>query len=299
MKRELMRWMAGACIGVLAAGTLAGCGSSTGSTAAGSSTEAAAASSDGPLTLDAIKEKGTLIVATEAAYEPFEYLDGDNIIGYDADIFALICEDLGVELDYQDMPFQGILAGLEAGKYDVAGACLGITAERASKYSMTYPIQVGTSVFLKRKGDDSITSVEDMEGKIVGTQTSCYNEPDVELLNEQLKAAGGSGYKELKTYDSFPEAYMELKNGVLDLVAQGYAQSATIVKKNPDDYEIVGEFGEETYLGWAVRQEDTELYDYINSEIERFEQDGTLAELQEKWFGESVELPTSDYVPAE
>lgn len=275
---------------------LGGCGSSAG---ASDTTAETGTENGGELTLDAIKAKGKLVVATEAAYEPFEYLDGDQIIGYDADIFQLICDDLGVELDYQDMPFQGILAGLEAKKYDVAGACLGITKERADKYSMTYPIQEGTTVLIKRKDDDSIKSIEDMDGKIVGTQTSCYNEPDVKAYSEELIADGGKGYSDLKTYDSFPEAYMELKNGTIDLVAQGYAQSATLVKNNPDDYEIIGTIGSKTYLGWAVRKSDGELYDFINEEIAKFEEDGTLTKLQEKWFGESVDLPQSDYIPAE
>ena len=275
---------------------LGGCGSSAG---ASDATAETGTENGGELTLDAIKAKGKLVVATEAAYEPFEYLDGDQIIGYDADIFQLICDDLGVELDYQDMPFQGILAGLEAKKYDVAGACLGITKERADKYSMTYPIQEGTTVLIKRKDDDSIKSIEDMDGKIVGTQTSCYNEPDVKAYSEELIADGGKGYSDLKTYDSFPEAYMELKNGTIDLVAQGYAQSATLVKNNPDDYEIIGTIGSKTYLGWAVRKSDGELYDFINEEIAKFEEDGTLAKLQEKWYGESVDLPQSDYIPAE
>ena len=86
---------------VLAAGCLTACGSSKNA---------------GPLTLDQIKKNGKLTVATEAAYEPFEYMDGDKIIGYNADLFAKICDDLGVELDYIDLPFQGILAGLEAKK---------------------------------------------------------------------------------------------------------------------------------------------------------------------------------------
>ena len=154
---------------VLAAGCLTACGSSK---------------NTGPLTLDQIKENGKLTVATEAAYEPFEYMDGDKIIGYNADLFAKICDDLGVELDYIDLPFQGILAGLEAKKYDVVGATLGVTAERADKYTMTYPIQNGTTVFVKRKGDDSIKSIEDMSGKKVGTQTSCYNEDDTKKFNE-------------------------------------------------------------------------------------------------------------------
>lgn len=293
MKKNMKRMMTFLLAAAMGIGCLSGCGSS------GTETTGTASESSGQLTLEQIKEKGKLVVATEAAYEPFEYLDGDKIIGYDADIFQKICDDLGVELDYQDMPFQGILAGLEAKKYDVAGACLGITKERADKYSMTYPIQEGTTVLIKRKDDDSIKSVEDMSGKIIGTQTSCYNEPDVKSYSEQLVSEGKEGYSDLKTYDSFPEAYMELKNGTIDLVAQGYAQSATLVKNNPDDYEIVGVIGSKTYLGWAVRKADTELNDYINSEIAKFEEDGTLAELQEKWFGESVDLPQSDYIPEE
>lgn len=55
----------------------------------------------------------------------------------------------------------------------------------------------------------------------------------------------------------------------------------------------------ETWLGWAVRKSDTELSDYINSEIEKFKENGFLAEEQEKWFGETVELPSTDYIPAE
>ena len=271
-----------------------------------SSSGTSSASSDGPLTLDKIKANGKLTVATEAAYEPFEYLDGEKIVGYNADLFAKICEDLGVELEYIDLPFQGILAGLEAKKYDVVGATLGITAERASKYTMTYPIQNGTTVFVKRKNDDSIQSIADMEGKKVGTQTSCYNEADTKKYNEQFIANGGSGYAELLTYDSFPEAFLELKNGRIDLVAQNYASCAAVVKNNPDDYVIVADangnaeyVGTDTWVGWAVRPEDTELSDFINSEIHKFKEDGTLAELQTKWFGATTELPEENYIPAE
>jgi polar amino acid transport system substrate-binding protein len=76
--------------------------------------------------------------------------------------------------------------------------------------------------------------------------------------------------------------------------------------KNPDDYEMLADengtaltVGEDTWLGWAVRKEDTELSDYIDEEIHKFKEDGTLDELQTKWFGETVELPESDYIPAE
>lgn len=201
--------------------SLVGCGTSA-PAGESASTAGSEATTGDALTIEKIKAKGKLVVATEAAYEPFEYLDkdGQTIIGYNADLFQKICEDLGVELVYMDVPFQGILAGLDAGKYDMVGATLGVTKERASKYLMTVPIEKGTNVFMKRVGDDSIKTPEDMEGKVVGTQTSCYDETDTKVFNEKLIAAGGKGYAELKTYDGFPEAYLELKNGRLDLVAQ-------------------------------------------------------------------------------
>ncbi len=292
--RKLKKLLAAVLAGTMVITSLTGCGGS-------------GASSKGPLTIEQIKKNGKLIVATEAAYEPFEYLDkdGETIIGYNADLFKEICDDLGVELDYMDVPFQGILAGLEAKKYDIVGATLGITKERADKYTMTVPIQKGTTAFIKKKCNDNIKTPEDMERKVVGTQTSCYNEPDVKAYNEKLISNGGKGYKELKTYDGFPDAYMELKNGKLDLVAQNYASLAALVKNNPDDYEFVEDGNgnpamvsdTDTWLSWAVRKSDTELSDYIDSEIKKFKKDGTLDKLQEKWFGQTVELPDKDYIP--
>ena len=77
----------------------------------------------------------------------------------------------------------------------------------------------------------SIKSIEDMSGKKVGTQTSCYNEDDTKKFNEKLKSEGKDGYAELLKYDSFPEAFAELKNGKIDLVAQNYASCAAVVMK--------------------------------------------------------------------
>lgn len=297
--------------GALFTSVFAGCGSassdSSDASVSAAVTAASSASVSGTLTLDEIKKKGTLVVATEAAYEPFEYLDddGETIIGYNADLFKQICDDLGVKLEYQDLPFQGILAGLDAGKYDVVGATLGITAERAKSYTMTEPIEKGTTVLIKRTGDDNFTSLDDVNGAVVGTQTSCYNETDMKNFNEKLKTDGGEGYSDLKTYDHFTEAYSELTNSQIDLVAQNYASAAALVKKHPDQFEILTDSDgspayvtdNDVWLGWAVRKSDSELADYINSEIEKFKENGFLKEEQEKWFGQSVDLPSDNYIP--
>ncbi len=316
MKKRMNRGIAILLTACMAAAALAGCGSgssSSSSAAADSSAEgetAAAASGDvETLTLDAIKKKGKLVVATEAAYEPFEYLDADGttVIGYNADLFHQICDDLGVELVYQDLPFQGILAGLEAGQYDMVGATLGITAERAAKYTMTEPIQKGTNCLVKRADDDSIQTIDDMNGKIVGTQTSAYNEDDTREYDKKLKAEGKEGFAEIKTYASYADAYNDLRNGQIDAVAQNYASQAAMVKNHPDTYAFVNDSdgnvafvaSGDVWVGWAVRKSDTELSDYINSEIEKFKENGFLAKEQEKWFGTTTDLPSDNYIPAE
>lgn len=308
MKKKLIAMIL---TGSMLTATFAGCGStssgSSNTATSASTTVASSASASSTLTLDEIKKKGQLVVATEAAYEPFEYLDddGETIIGYNADLFNQICDDLGVKLVYQDLPFQGILAGLDAHKYDVVGATLGITAERAKSYTMTEPIEKGTTVLIKRKGDNNFTSLDDVNGTIVGTQTSCYNETDMKNFNKELKSKGGKGYSDLKTYDHFTEAYSELTNKQIDLVAQNYASAASLVKKYPDQFEIVtNSDGKPAYvtntdvwLGWAVRKSDSELADYINSEIEKFKENGFLKKEQEKWFGQTVDLPSDNYIP--
>ena len=111
--------------------------------------------------------------------------------------------------------------------------------------------------------------------QFIENSPTCFHA--VASMKEMLEK---EGYTELKTYDSFPEAYMELKNGQIDLVAQNYASASAIVMKNPDDYEIIKDANgqavmvgdEETWLGWAVRKQDTELSDYINSEIKKFKE---------------------------
>ncbi|MBV4427505.1 transporter substrate-binding domain-containing protein [Clostridium tyrobutyricum] len=282
-------------LAVMVAAGFSGCGKSEGSTG---DAEVSKTSSSGALTIEKLKKAGKLVSATEAANQPFEYLENNKIVGYDVDILNYICKDMGVKLQLIDLPFQGILAGLEAKKYDMVSAALGVTKERSNKYLLTYPIQEGTTVLIKKKGNEKIKSVEDMKGKVVATQTASYSETDVNNYNNSLKKSSGSGYTNLKLYATYPEAYMELKNSRVDLVAQSVAIANVLIKDHPNDYEIVGEIGSKSYTSWAFRKEDKEVYDFFNKEIHKMKKDGTLKKLQIKWFGtETKNLPEKDYIP--
>src|SRR6516164_9953002 len=94
------------------------------------------------LDLAQIKSRGKVVVATEAAYAPFEFLQDGKIVGYDEDVLHKIIEAWGVQLEQIDVPFAGILAGLLEKKYDFVCTGLLMNAERAAKYAFTLPVAV-------------------------------------------------------------------------------------------------------------------------------------------------------------
>ena len=106
-------------------------------------------------TFEKIKRTGKVTVGTEAAFPPFEFVEDGKIVGYGKDILDYIIADLGVELNQLDLPWQGILPGVLAGKFDFVATSVSIRAERAKKYAFTVPIAEGTNWVMKRNGDTS------------------------------------------------------------------------------------------------------------------------------------------------
>jgi len=280
-------------IGVLSTVLLSACSSSeTGSTGS----EAPAKSEGSGTTFEQIKSSGQLTVGTEAAFEPFEFVKDGKIVGYGKDILDVVVEDLDVELEQLDLPWQGILPGLDAKKFDFVATSVTITPERAEKYDFTIPIADGTMAVLIRKDDSSIKAPEDIAGKIVGTQLGSGQLSALHAYNEELEANGG-GVKEIKEYVGFPEAYQELATGRIDAVVNTKANLSGILKQSPDTFEMVDTFGDPVWISWAVRKGDQDLLDYLNKQILELRDSGELAKLQEEWFGFTMETPDSGYLP--
>jgi polar amino acid transport system substrate-binding protein len=152
---------------------------------------------------------------------------------------------------------------------------------------------------MKRKGDP-MTKPEDLNGKVVATQLASSTEPVAKALDAKLKAAGGSGFAELKLFTAFPESYVALANGEVDAVIQSLPSLAALVKEKPDTFELLAPTpmdGGYTYLAWVTRPEDKDLRDFISSVIRKMRDDGRLAELQQKWFGFEMAIPDSGYLP--
>ena len=248
-------------------------------------------------TLAKIRETGKITVATEAAFPPFEFVQDGKIVGYGKDILDIIVADLGVELQQTDVPFQGLFPGLLAGRFDLVATTLSMIPANTEKFAFTMPIAEGSPSVLKRKGDETIRSVEDLNGKVVGTQLGTGSEKQLRDLDAMFKAQNKPGF-EIRLFNSGPESYLALANNQIDAAASLLPSIKALAAKQPDVYEVVGPvFPEKVYLGWAVRPEDTALRDYLTAQIKKMRDDGTLYELQDKWFGFRMEIPDNGYLP--
>ena len=148
-----------------AAGALSACGSSS-SAAGASSAASTAASGEAADRLEAARQRGTLIVALEGAWSPWCYHDDtDTLVGYDVEVSRAIAEHLGLEPEYVEGEWDGLFAGLDAGRYDIVCNGVEVTEERAKSYDFSEPYAYIHIALAVRSDNTDITSFEDLEGK--------------------------------------------------------------------------------------------------------------------------------------
>ena len=248
-------------------------------------------------TLEKIKRTGTVTVGTEAAFPPFEFVENGKIVGYGKDILDYIIADLGVELVQLDLPWQGILPGVLAGKFDFVATTVSVRPERAKTYAFTVPIAEGTTWVMKRKGDDSITKVDDIAGKVVSAQLSSGGQAAAEDFEKDMQARGVGSFGELKLFTAYPEIFMATANGTADVAIGPLPTLAVASKKSEGTFELVGPIRDPSYMGWVTRPEDTDLRDYLSSVMLEMRDNGKLYESQDKWFGFKMPIPSEGYLP--
>lgn len=250
--------------------------------------------------LDRVKAKKEITVATEAAFKPFEFVENGQIVGYNKDLLTYVLDGLDeVSLKQQDVPWSGVLPGLATKRFDFVVTAVAITPERQEKFSFTYPVADATVALLKRSNDTDLKEPSDINGRVVGSQVGTSLLRALQVYDEQLKAQGQTGVKEIKQYSSFDEAYADLAAGRIDAVAQSYSNLANIVQERPDIYAILEPtIGPKAYYAWVGRkdQDSESLVEFFSQRIGEANKSGLMKELQLKWFGFEMEVP-ADHVP--
>ena len=203
---------------------LTGCGNSTAdNSSASSSSSASSASASGDL-LEQIQSKGEIVVAMEGTWAPWTYHDeDDNLVGYDVEVAQQIAEKLGVKATFVEGEWDGLLAGIDSGRYDIMVNGVDITEERAEKYSFSDPYAYNRTAVIVNSANDEIQSMEDLDGKsTANTISSTYAE-----VAEKYGAA-------VTGVDDLEQTFELLLSGRIDATLNAEVTYYDYMKAHPD-----------------------------------------------------------------
>lgn len=243
-------------------------------------------------TLEEIKKRGYIVVATEDDFRPFEFIKDGKPTGFNNEMVEAFKKYAPFEVRQQILPWTGLLAGVSTGKYDVAITAAIITKERVQSLDFTSPIADATHYYVKRKDDSSIKGIKDLNGKTIGVQGGSALLGRLPELKAMIEKEGGKMGKVVE-YTSYPEAYQDLALGRTDIVVNTIINIKALVAEKPKVFEVGLPVSGKSYPGWAVAKGNAELVKYMNEFIAAQKANGTMPALQKKWFGETWDLPTS------
>jgi polar amino acid transport system substrate-binding protein len=218
-------------------------------------------------------QSGVLSVGTDTPFPPFEIGQPPNISGYDIEVMDAIGEELGLEVEYTDTGFGTIFRDTANGQFDTAAAASTITPARQKTVNFTDPYYEAQQALLVPEGSD-IASVDDLSGLIVGAQDGTTGET---YANDETDAS------EVRGFPEGPNAVTALINGQVDAVIIDQPVAADAVEKQ-GGVEIAEEIATNELYGFAVAPENTSLLDGMNEALTTIKDDGTLADLYEKYF---------------
>ena len=250
MKKNLIKVLALSLTFVLALGMLAGCGA---------------------------KEDNVLTMATNATFPPYEFYEGDNIVGIDAEIAAAIAEKLGMELQIQDTEFGSIIAGVQTGKYDIGMAGMTVTEERKQTVNFTDSYATGIQSIIVKEGSD-IKSVEDLAGKMIGVQQDTTGHIYAAAPVED----GGYGEDAVVPFNKGTDAVAALVAGKVDCVIIDNEPAKSYVAANEGLVILDTEYAVEDYA-ICIAKENTELLDKVNAALNELIADGTVKTIIDKY----------------
>ena len=224
-------------------------------------------------------ESGKLIMATNAAFPPYEYIEGGEIVGIDAAIAGAIAEKLGLELQIEDMEFDAIIEAVKSGKADIGLAGMTVTPDRQEEVNFTASYATGVQVVIVTE-DSAITSVDDLfaEGasNVIGVQRNTtgdlYTTWDLE----------DAGLATIDRYSKGAEAVQALKTGKVDCVVIDNEPAKAFVEANEGLVILDTAYAVEDYAA-AMNKDNAELYEAVNKALEELIADGTVASIVEKY----------------
>ena len=259
-------------ITALTAATVAGCGASNAGTTA----------SKGDDHLARIKAAGKITIATEGVWAPFTYHDEttDELVGFDVEVAAAIAKKLGVEPDFQEVAFDGGLTGVTTGTFDMMANGVDVTDDRKETYDFTHPYAYDKAVVVTLASNTDINSFDDLAGKTTANSAgSTY---------EAMGVAHGATCSNV---DTIGETMTLVLNGTVDATINANTSAQDYFKTTGTTELKVAAMDDEVTMyaiPLAKGEDNDSLREAINQAISDLRDDGTLAEISNKYFGTDI-----------
>ena len=218
------------------------------------------------------ESKETLVMATNAEFPPYEFHEGDAIVGIDAEIAQAIADKLGMELKIEDVAFDSIIPGVQAGKYDMGMAGMTVTDERLKSVNFSDSYAKGVQVVIVKE-DSDIKSVDDVNGKKIGVQTSTTGD---------IYASDDYGEENVTKFDNGAVAVQALVSGKVDCVIIDNEPAKSYVEANKGLKILDTAYVEENYA-ICFNKKDTELQEKVNGALKDLIADGTVEKIVSKY----------------
>ena len=263
-----MKWMSLLLVVLMLALSFAGCSSSS------EKTPSNAGSSD-TNTEDGSGNEASgdvLVMATNATFPPYEFYDGEDIVGIDAEIAAAIAEKLGMTLKIEDMDFNSIITAVNNGVADFGMAGMTVTPEREENVDFTVSYATGVQVVIVSE-DSDIQTVDDLADKIIGVQLSTTGD---------IYATDDFGSDHVEQYNKGADAVIALKQGKVDAVIIDNEPAKAFVEQNEGLKILDTEYAVEDYA-IAINKGNTELVDKVNTALQELIDDGTVQGIVDKY----------------
>lgn len=231
--------------------------------------------------LSAIQERGSIIVAMEGTWSPWTYHDeNDQLIGYDVEVAELIAEKLDVKAEFIEGEWDGLLAGLDSGRYDIMVNGVGVTEDRSEKYNFSIPYAYDRTAVIVNSENDEIQTMEDLEGKhTANTISSTYA-----TLAESYGA-------EVTGVDDLNQTFELLLNGRIDATLNAEVTYYDYMEEHPDAPLKIAVLAEETTdIAIPLRKDEStaSLLTAINEALNELAEEGELSRLSEKYFNMDI-----------
>lgn len=228
-----------------------------------------------------IQEKGEIIIATEGTWAPWTYHNEEDVlVGFDVEVAQKIAEKLGVKATFEEVAWDGIFAGLDSGRYDIAANGVEVTETRAEKYDFTVPYGYIRTAIIVRGDNDSINSFEDLAGKTTAnTLASTY------ALMAESYGASPMGVDDLN------QTIELLLQGRVDATLNAEVSLYDFMKVKPDaNIKMAALSAEANLVSIPLRKGDDSatLLAAIDKAIEELHQEGVISELSIKYFGSDI-----------